>query len=119
MNLVGKIFVVLILLASTVFMTMGLMVFATHRNWQEEVMAMSTSGGTAGWKERLDTAQKEQARLKADNDKLQTVLDTENKAHLAALAKAETERQRLVERNQTLEADKEKEEKRWTWPPPI
>ena len=41
MNLVGKIFVVLILLASTVFMTMGLMVFATHRNWQEEVMATS------------------------------------------------------------------------------
>jgi hypothetical protein len=112
MNLVGKIFVVLIFLASTVFMTMALMVFATHRNWLDEVMAMSASGGTAGWKERLDTAQKEQAKLKADNDKLQTVLDTENKAHLAALTKAETERQRLVERNQTLEADKEKEEKR-------
>ena len=45
MNLVGKIFVVLILLASTVFMTMGLMVFATHRNWQEEVMAIKRRRG--------------------------------------------------------------------------
>ena len=31
MNLVGKIFVVLILVASTVFMTLGSMVYATHR----------------------------------------------------------------------------------------
>ena len=33
MNLVGKIFIVLILIASTVFMTMGIMVYSTHHNW--------------------------------------------------------------------------------------
>ena len=43
MNLVGKIFVVLILGASPVFMTMGLMVYATHRNWRMRWSAAKVS----------------------------------------------------------------------------
>ena len=34
MNLVGKIFVTLILVMSLVFMTLALMVYATHKNWK-------------------------------------------------------------------------------------
>ena len=44
MNLVGKIFVVLIFVASIVFMTMGMMVYATHVNWAEAVMGKNGKG---------------------------------------------------------------------------
>ena len=37
MNLVGKIFVVLIFVMSLVFMAFAMAVYATHRNWREEV----------------------------------------------------------------------------------
>ena len=38
MNLVGKIFVVLILVMSVVFMAFAMAVYATHRNWREVVV---------------------------------------------------------------------------------
>jgi len=113
MNLVGKIFVVLILVASTVFMTMGLMVFATHRNWQEEVMGSKAAGvAQPGWKKRLDDARAEQMALNAENNRLQTLLATERKAHTEMLAKAENQRQILADTNAKLETDKQAQAKR-------
>ena len=38
MNLVGKIFVVLILVMSVLFMAFAMAVYATHRNWREVVV---------------------------------------------------------------------------------
>ena len=35
MNLVGKIFIVLILVMSLVFMSFAVVVYATHHNWKE------------------------------------------------------------------------------------
>jgi len=40
MNLLGKIFVVLIVVMSIVFMTLALAVYATHKNWKEEADAL-------------------------------------------------------------------------------
>ena len=37
MNLIGKIFTVLIFVMSIVFMTMAIMVYATHKNWRDVV----------------------------------------------------------------------------------
>ena len=42
MNLVGKIFVVLIFVMSLVFMTAAMLVYAMHRNWREEVLNPQT-----------------------------------------------------------------------------
>ena len=106
MNLVGKIFVFLILLASTVFMTMALMVFATHRNLEEEILGSKGVGGTKeGYKEILAKAYKEKADLLAKIEQLQTTAAQETMAHREQLAKAETELNVLEQRNIKLEAD--------------
>ncbi|HEY2146716.1 MAG TPA: hypothetical protein VGH32_02185, partial [Pirellulales bacterium] len=109
MNLVGKIFVVLILVASTVFMTMGMMVYATHQNWQVAVMGANGKGDDpASYHGQLDAAYKEQARLRGDSDKLQNQLAQERALHTQALVKAENERDMLAKHDATLSADIEK-----------
>jgi hypothetical protein len=90
MNLVGKIFVVLILVASTVFMTMGLMVYASHQNWYEAVTDTMAKNGRSGWKEQLTNAKKEKADLQSEILKYQDRLNAEKASHLQQLAKAHT-----------------------------
>jgi hypothetical protein len=65
MNLLGKIFVVLIFVMSLIFMTMALMVYSTHKNWKEEI---TRAGPSPGWKARYD-------ELKAENEKLEVQRD--------------------------------------------
>jgi len=106
MNLVGKIFVFLILVASTVFMTMALMVYATHRNLEEEILGSKEAGGTkVGYKEELKKAYQEKADLLVEIERLKTTAEQENRAHAEQLAKAETELNVLEQRNIKLEAD--------------
>ena len=52
MNLVGKIFVVLILVMSVLFMAFAMAVYATHKNWREVVneQARRTVGLQANWR---------------------------------------------------------------------
>jgi hypothetical protein len=90
MNLVGKIFIILILVASTVFMTMGLMVYATHQNWYEAVTDTMAKNGHSGWKEQLAKAKQEKADLVSDNNKYQEALRVEKLAHQTQVAKANT-----------------------------
>jgi hypothetical protein len=97
MNLVGKIFVVLILVASTVFMTMGLMVYATHQNWYE---AVTKSGG---WNDQLKKAKQEKVDLQADILKYQDRLNAEKASHLQQLAKAHTALVKAEEHKTELE----------------
>jgi chromosome segregation ATPase len=99
MNLVGKIFVVLILIASTVFMTMGMMVYATHQNWLEAVMGKSGKGDDlTSYHGQLEASYKEQAKLRGDVDRLTNLLAAEKAAHLQALVKTENERDVLIKR---------------------
>ena len=53
MNLVGKIFTVLIFLMCVVFGTFALMVHAAHKNWKEDVVAKG------GLNDQLTEANKE------------------------------------------------------------
>src|SRR5438270_11075995 len=109
MNLVGKIFVVLILIASTVFMTMGMMVYATHQNFEKAITDTKAKDGHSGWKEQLTDAYAESAKLHGDNNKLQEQIIAINAAHLQALTKAENERDVLAKRAADL-ADEVKKE---------
>jgi hypothetical protein len=101
MNLVGKIFVVLILVASTVFMTMGLMVYATHINWYNDVM--SKDGLQAKLKEERDRARD----LRADIEKYKAEAAAERALKDQSVAKAETERNVLAAKQVELQKDVE------------
>ena len=106
MTLVGKIFTVLILVMSIVFMSFSVMVFATHRNWRELAdNATPGPGQPLGLKQQL--AQYE--TLKRDADiQLQQVknkLAEEQAARRAALAQLTV---RAVRAETTL-AQKQKE----------
>ena len=98
MNLVGKIFVVLILVASCVFMTLGLMIFATHQNWRAAIITPKT-----GYQDQLKTAYTDSAKLSNDIEKLVGLLSLEKAAHQQELAKAETALAKAEEHKADLE----------------
>ncbi len=98
MNLLGKIFIVLILVMSLVFLGMSLMVYATHKNWiavinrtQQEVKP----GQPLGLKHQLAEAQTKVKDLEAQLAKLKTEVDSEEAARRVQLAKLETEKSEL------------------------
>lgn len=86
MNLLGKIFVVTLLVMSVVFMTLAVQVYTTHRDW----------------KSKADQAQKQltqaRANLEAEKrkfDELESRLRAENNAAVSQAIKLENERVRL------------------------
>jgi len=85
MNLVGKIFTVLIFVMSIFFMTMALMVYATHKNWKDVVLAKG------GLKEQLTQVRTEKDDLTTARDKLQKDLDDLKGAKQKELAALENE----------------------------
>ncbi len=85
MNLVGKIFVVLILLMSIVFATFSIMVYATHRNWRDEVLKQGV-----GWKDRYRQKSDEAAQAKADRDNMALQLNAQTYATNQTVGKLET-----------------------------
>lgn len=103
MNLVGKIFVVLILVASTVFMTMGLMVYATHQNWYELVMGKNGQGtDPKSYRGELAAAYAEQAKLRGEIEKLTNLNAAFKAEHIQNVAKLESERDLLTSRENAL-----------------
>ncbi|MCE5266971.1 MAG: hypothetical protein LLG00_03710 [Planctomycetaceae bacterium] len=93
MNLVGKIFVVLIFVFSLVFMSLAMAVYATHKNWREDVTrAPDKVGGgkELGLKYQLDNAKKENQRLKDEREAVIKQLESERIAKAQALAKLRT-----------------------------
>ena len=86
MNLVGKIFVVVIFVMSLVFMTLALMVYAMHKNWREEVMNPNT-----GLVQKLRTERDRNRELTDQKDKLQKQYDAELDAQRQAVAKLDNE----------------------------
>ena len=85
MNLVGKIFVVLILLMSIVFATFSIMVYAAHRNWRDEVLKQGV-----GWKDRYRQKSDEAAQAKADRDNMALQLNGQTYAMNQTLAKLQS-----------------------------
>lgn len=97
MNLVGKIFVVLIFVMSLVFMSTAVMVYATHRNWKDEIYRTEAKGNLGfGLKKQVEDKTAENKKLAAEQEALQTTLKAEVAAHGQQLAKLETERNQKV-----------------------
>jgi cell division protein FtsL len=94
MNLLGKIFVVAILVMSIFFMAIAAAVFATHTNWRDAARALET---------KLQAAQSDNNTLKSELEALQTRTTAESTAQKEALAALETERERLAQINATLQ----------------
>lgn len=96
MNLVGKIFTVLILVMSLVFMSFTLAVYATHKNWKEVVLnPEATHNKPKGLKYQLEDAEKENEQLRALRDELDDKLAREKADKRQALGKLESENEEL------------------------
>jgi hypothetical protein len=101
MNLIGKIFTVLIFILSIIFMTMVLAVYATHTNWRDAVMNPSEQVSAAkplGLKYKFEEEQKRNETLKNQLDQLTKEKDKELDAKIQALTKMENENSLMKEK---------------------
>jgi len=90
MNLVGKIFVMLIFVMSIFFMAFSISVYATHTNYRNEILK------PGGYKAQLEDQRKNNQRLQDERNKFELIADAEKTAKIQALAKAEAEINRLT-----------------------
>jgi len=90
MTLVGKIFTMLILVMSIVFMAFSVMVFATHKNWKEYV-----TNPTTGLQKQLDLAKQAKTDADAQITRLKEDLRNEQASRTAAIAVLAARAQRL------------------------
>ena len=95
MNLVGKIFTVLIFVMALVFMAFAVAVYATHRSWREIVMRpRDEAQGTLkpmGMRFQLEDARKRNGDLKDQRDRMEEDLTKEQLAARNALLKLKEE----------------------------
>ena len=109
MNLVGKIFTVLVLVMSLIFMAFSLAVYATHKNWRMVVLnpkEEATAEHPPGLLHKLNDSMAETQRLEEQLNKVETDLEEERSAQRQALAKLENE-------NDELQRHREQSEKKY------
>ncbi|HEY2881954.1 MAG TPA: hypothetical protein VGJ15_05960, partial [Pirellulales bacterium] len=85
MNLVGKIFVVLIFIMSIMFAAFSIMVYSTHKNWRDEIVRTSADARgnqSPGWKERYTKKEEENAKLKNERNDLEMQKNAINTARI-------------------------------------
>lgn len=114
MNLVGKIFTVLILIMSVLFMAFAMAVYATHKNWREEVMRPAdkvTAEMKLGLHYQLEDAKADNKKLTDEKDKLKQQFDAEKAAKAQAVAKLESELEVAKGELKSLEAKQAELEK--------
>jgi hypothetical protein len=99
MNWLGKVFVVVILLMSMLFMLLAMMVYATHKNWREVIE------GPNGLDNRLKAARTENEQLKAQFLHREEELKAETEAQSRQVRKLEAERAGLVQQNSAIQAE--------------
>ena len=107
MNLVGKIFVVLIFVMSLVFMGLAMAVYATHRNWREVVILTpeaARGGQEVGLKFQLMDEKTRNEELRSKIETIQRDIATEREAKTQSLTKLESERRELLKERRDLEA---------------
>ena len=103
MTLVGKIFTVLILLMSIMFMSFSVMVFATHQNWREK--ATGTDPNKPGLQLQLDRKTAELKVAKEEHERTKSQLALEQASRRQALAALQTR----LSQAETLLTQREKE----------
>jgi hypothetical protein len=96
MNWLGKVFVVLILIMSIMFMGLAMAVWATHKNWKATTEALKT---------QLDTANANNEQLKTEHNRRVEELDREKTAAEQQVVKLEAERASLVDRNNQIQTE--------------
>ncbi|MEX2307562.1 MAG: hypothetical protein WD738_08220 [Pirellulales bacterium] len=99
MTWLGKVFVVLILIMSLVFMGLAMAVYATHRNWREVIE------GPNGLRSQLEQAKQTNEQLKSEHNRRVEDLTREKEAAEQQLAKLETERVALADRNVQIQTE--------------
>jgi vacuolar-type H+-ATPase subunit I/STV1 len=99
MNWLGKVFVVLILIMSLIFMGLAMAVYATHRNWREVIE------GPKGLRSQLEEAKQANERLKSEHNRRVEDLTREKQAAEQQLAKLETEGEALADRNVQIQTE--------------
>ena len=97
MNLLGKIFVVLIFVMSLVFMSFAVAVYGTHQNWKTRRPTPERGQLRRSLGQALDNAKQLLEKAEADKAKLEADIAKEAKAKREALAKLETERDELID----------------------
>jgi septal ring factor EnvC (AmiA/AmiB activator) len=99
MNLIGKIFVVLIFIMSLVFMAFSVAVYGTHQNWKKTAEKLKTD---------VQTERDKFTKLEEEKKKLEEDIAKEAIAKREALAKLETEKAEL--QKQRDEMSKQRDE---------
>ena len=96
MNLVGKIFIVLIFLMSVLWMGFSVAVYATHKNWMEVVEnPEATAEKPLGLRLQVQRQKERNQEVKDQLDKITAELAAEKAAKRQALSKLETENAEL------------------------
>ncbi|MBA4106713.1 MAG: hypothetical protein C0485_13230 [Pirellula sp.] len=96
MNLLGKIFTVLILITSIVLMVVAMFVYSTHRNWQTAYNTLNA---------KFQAAQTANANAETQYLAQITQLKSEQSAAVQDVAKLETERNVIVSQNQAIQKE--------------
>jgi hypothetical protein len=96
MNWLGKVFVVLILLMSVIFMALSMAIYATHKNWKAVADNLQT---------QLTDARAENEKAKTEHNQKEEALGIETEAAEQQLRKLETERESLADRNVQIQAE--------------
>src|SRR3954469_14846380 len=96
MNWLGKLFVVVILIMSLVFMGLAMAVYATHKNWQQVSVDL---------KKKLTDAQSENQKLQTGHNRRVEDLERDRTAAEQQAAKLDAERVALAERITTIQAE--------------
>jgi chromosome segregation ATPase len=100
MTLVGKIFTVLILIMSLVFMSFAVMVFATHQNWRDHVK--STNAAKPGLELKLQNMTALLNANKQEHERTKQQLALEQASRRQALAALQTRLTNAEESESTL-----------------
>jgi hypothetical protein len=98
MNWLGKVFVVVILIMSLVFMGLAMAVYATHKNWQQVSTDLNN---------KLTAARSENTRLQAEHNRKVEELERENTAREQQAVKLEAERVALADRLAQIQTERD------------
>ena len=98
MSLVGKIFIVMILIMSCVFMGLTIMVYATHTNWKDRAEKLE---------QERQAARQQVSQLEAQREKTLNLLALERASRAEALAALEVRSRELDQQLVRAERDRQ------------
>jgi len=106
MNLVGKIFVVVLFVQSLTFMAFAVCVYGTHKSWYDAIYYEDDNPEKGGYFQRLELAKGNNVKLKRKLDTSDSKLQAVQASMTQIIAQLEAEKRRLAETNDLLFKDK-------------